>query len=158
VNEVFSRSFLIGRPISPRHNLDVMNIKKNMFENIFNAVIDMKGKTNKNIKARLNIFLFCHYKKIKLVYDRSWVAKPKASFNLDKNAQLRVYQWLKSPCFPNGHALNISRLVNLEDCRLYGIKSHDCHVLIYTNTHSTNLPRFNVKGDMRCTHGDQSLL
>jgi hypothetical protein len=46
----------------------------------------------------------------------------------------------------------------LEDCRLYGIKSHDCHVLIYTNTHSTNLPRFNVKGDMRCTHGDQSLL
>ena len=135
-----------------------MNIEKNMFENIFNAVIDMKGKTNKNIKARLNIFLFCHYKKIKLVYDRSWVAKLKASFNLDKNAQLRVYQWLKSPCFPNGHALNISRLVNLEDCRLYGIKSHDCHVLIYTNTHSTNLPRFNVKGDMRCTHGDQSLL
>jgi hypothetical protein len=102
--------------------------------------------------------LFCHYKKIKLVYDRSWFAKPKASFNLDKNAQLLVYQWLKSPCFPNGHALNISRLVNLEDCRLYGIKSHDCHVLIYTNTHSTNLPRFNVKGDMRCTHGDQSLL
>jgi len=62
-----------------------------MFENIFNAVIDMKGKTNKNIKARINISLFCHCKKIKLVYDRSWVVKPKASFILDKNAQLLIY-------------------------------------------------------------------
>jgi hypothetical protein len=29
-------------------------------------------------------------------------------------------------------ALNISRLVNMEECRLYGIKSHDCHVFMKT--------------------------
>ena len=69
---------------------------------------------------------------MKLAYDESRVAKPRASFVLEKNAQLLVYKWLKSLCFPDGHASNISRLVNIEDCRLYGMKSHDCHVFIQT--------------------------
>ena len=69
---------------------------------------------------------------MELVYVRSRVAKSKASFALDKNAQLLVYQWLKSLYFPDRHALNISRLVNLEDCRLYRMKSHDCHVFMQT--------------------------
>jgi predicted amino acid-binding ACT domain protein len=33
------------------HNLNVMHIEKNVFENIFNMVMDMKGKTNDNIKV-----------------------------------------------------------------------------------------------------------
>jgi hypothetical protein len=69
---------------------------------------------------------------MKLVYAGSRVVKPKASFTLDKNAQLLVYQWLKSLRFLDGHASNISRLVNLKDCRLYGMKSHDCHVFMQT--------------------------
>jgi len=69
---------------------------------------------------------------MELVYDESGVAKPRASFVLEKNAQLLVYKWLKSLRFPDGHASNISRLVNIEDCRLYGMKSHDCHVFMQT--------------------------
>jgi hypothetical protein len=115
-----------------RHNLDVMHIEKNMFENIFNTVMDVKGKTKDNIKARLDIALYCNRKNMELVYDESRVAKPRASFVLEKNAQLLVYKWLKSLCFLDGHASNISRLVNIEDCRLYGMKSHDCHVFMQT--------------------------
>jgi hypothetical protein len=69
---------------------------------------------------------------MELVYDESWVAKPRASFVLEKNAQLLVYKWLKSLRFLDGHASNISRMVNIEDCRLYGMKSHDCHVFMQT--------------------------
>jgi hypothetical protein len=65
--------------------------KKNMFENIFNTIMDVKKMTKDNIKARKDI-LFCHHINIKLVYDRSQVAKPKVSFALDNNAQLLVYQ------------------------------------------------------------------
>jgi len=43
-----------------------------------------------------------------------------------------VYKWLKSLRFPDGHASNLSRLVNIEDCRLYEMKSHDCHVFMQT--------------------------
>jgi hypothetical protein len=69
---------------------------------------------------------------MKLVCDRSQVAKPRASFVLEKYAQLLFYKWLKSLRFFNGHASNISRFVNMEECRLYGMKSHDCHVFMQT--------------------------
>jgi hypothetical protein len=62
-----------------------MRIEKNMFENIFNMVMDVKGKTNDNIKARIDIALFCHNKNMKLVYVGSRVAKLKTSFPLNKN-------------------------------------------------------------------------
>jgi len=51
---------------------------------------------------------------------------------LEKNTQLLVYKLLKSLCFLDGHASNISRLVNTEECRLYGMMSHDCHVFMQT--------------------------
>jgi predicted amino acid-binding ACT domain protein len=115
-----------------RHNLDIMHIEKNVFENIFNTIMDVKGKKKDNIKARLDVALFCNRKNMELVCDRSRVVKARASFVLEKNAQLLVYKWLKSLCFPDGHALIISRLVNTEECRLYGMKIHDCHVFMQT--------------------------
>jgi len=69
---------------------------------------------------------------MKLVCDGSRVAKPRAIFVLKKNKQLLVYKWLKSLRFPDGHASNISRLVNTKECTLYGMKSHDCHVFMQT--------------------------
>jgi len=69
---------------------------------------------------------------MELVCDGSRAAKPRASFMLEKNAQILAYKWLNSLRFPDGHASNISRLVNMEECRLYGMKSHDCHVFMQT--------------------------
>jgi hypothetical protein len=92
-----------------------MHIEKNVFKNIFNTVMDVKGKTKDNIKARLDIALVCNRKNMELVCDGSWVTKPRASFVLEKKTQLLVYKWLKSLRFPDGHASNISRLVNMED-------------------------------------------
>jgi hypothetical protein len=54
--------------------------------------MDVKRKTKDNIKAIMVITLFCHRKNIELVFDGSWVIKLKASFALEKNAQLLVYQ------------------------------------------------------------------
>jgi len=63
-----------------------MHVEKNVFENIFNTVMDVKGKTKDNMKIRMNITLFCHRKNMELVFYGSRVAKPKASFALEKNA------------------------------------------------------------------------
>ena len=68
------------------HNLDVMHIEKNVFENIFNTIMDVKGKTKDNIKARLDVTLFFNRKNMELVCDGSRVAKSRASFVLEKNA------------------------------------------------------------------------
>jgi len=78
-----------------RHNLDVMHIEKNVFKNIFNTVMDVKGKIKDNIKARLDVALFCNRKNMELVCDESRVAKPRASFVLEKNAQLLATNGLR---------------------------------------------------------------
>ena len=69
-----------------------MHIEINVFENIFNTVMDVKGKIKDNIKSRLDIALYCNHINMELVYDESRVAKPRASFMLKKNAQLLVYK------------------------------------------------------------------
>jgi hypothetical protein len=69
-----------------------MHIEKNVFENIFNTIIDVKGKKKDNINARLDIDLFCNRKNMELVFDGSRVAKPRASFMLEKHVQLLVYK------------------------------------------------------------------
>jgi hypothetical protein len=109
-----------------------MHIEKNVFENIFNTIMDVKGKTTDNIKARLDVTLFCNRKNIELVCDESQVTKPRANFVLKKNAQLLVYKWLKSLHFSDRHGSNITRLVNMKECRLYGMQSHDCLVFMQT--------------------------
>jgi hypothetical protein len=40
-----------------------MHIEKKMFENIFNTVMDVKGKIKNNMKVRMDVPLFyCHKK------------------------------------------------------------------------------------------------
>jgi hypothetical protein len=49
-------------------------------------VMDVKGKTKDNIKARMDISLFYHRKNMELIYNESRVAKLKTSFVLYNNA------------------------------------------------------------------------
>jgi len=53
-----------------------MYIKNNMFDNIFNTVMGMKGKAKDNIKARMNIVLFCNCKNMRVGF--WWVMGRKA--------------------------------------------------------------------------------
>jgi hypothetical protein len=48
--------------------------------------MNVKGKTNDNIKAIMDISLFCGRENMKFVYNGSRAAKLKASPNLNKNA------------------------------------------------------------------------
>jgi len=102
-----------------------------MFENTFNTFMDVKGRQKTTLRLEW-INFYCHCKIIELVCDESHVAKPKVSFVLDNNTHLLVYQWVKSLYFPEEYVLNLSRLVNLEDCGLYEMKSYDCHMFIQT--------------------------
>ena len=56
--------------------------------------------------------------------------KPRAFFSLSPNERDGFYDLLKSVKYPNGYATNISRSVNAKNVRLFGLKSHNCHVLL----------------------------
>ena len=113
-----------------RHNLDVMHVEKNMFKNIFNIVMDIKNKTKDNAKTRKDLerYYSRHHLYLKSYNDR--LCKPKASYALTTEQKRNICIWLKEMKLPDGYASNISRCVDVDDCKFYGLKSHDCHKLM----------------------------
>jgi len=65
--------------------LDVIYIEKNIFDNIFNTNMDVKGKKKDNMKSRIDLTLYCDHKSIEVNVEFR-VVKPKATFILDKVA------------------------------------------------------------------------
>ena len=65
-----------------RHNLDVMHIEKKVFDNIFNTILNFKGRSKDNAKSRADLQLY--YKRNELDRDLSLV-----------NIQKLVILWIK---------------------------------------------------------------
>ena len=66
-----------------RRNLDVMHIEKNVFENIFNMVMNVDEKTKDNAKYRLNLMEIRRRPELHVVDGKF----PKSCYTLDKNGQ-----------------------------------------------------------------------
>nr|GEY20485.1 hypothetical protein [Tanacetum cinerariifolium] len=114
-----------------RHNLDVMYVEKNLFNNIFNTIMDDNDKTKDNGKARQDVKEYCKRRELELVSDVDGkVSKLKASFSLTKEQKQVVLQWVKKLKFPDGYASNLSRCADVHKGKMFGMKNHDCHVFM----------------------------
>ncbi|XP_057418581.1 uncharacterized protein LOC130712785 [Lotus japonicus] len=114
-----------------RHNLDMMHIEKNVFENVFNTVMDIKGKTKDNVKAKMDLKEYCRQRELELVENPGGKPlKPKAKFVLSNEQQMAVCKWVSELKMPDGYASNLSRCVNIRKGNFIGMKSHDCHIFM----------------------------
>ncbi|XP_029126265.1 uncharacterized protein LOC109793794 isoform X1 [Cajanus cajan] len=114
-----------------RHNLDVMHIEKNFFDNIFNTVMNVPNKTKDNEKARKDLALYCRRKDLELKpQNNGKMLKPKANYILTVEQAKLVYQWIKELRMPDGYSSNLARCVDVEKRKMIGMKSHDCHVFM----------------------------
>ena len=111
-----------------RHNLDVMHIEKNVFENVFNTVLDVQGKTKDNAKAREDIAIYCSRRELER--DSRTGRYPKAGYALDKAQRKAFLDWVGKLKFPDGYVSNLGRCVDPTKLRMFGMKSHDCHVFM----------------------------
>ncbi|RDX81488.1 hypothetical protein CR513_37828, partial [Mucuna pruriens] len=108
-----------------------MHIEKNVFENVFHTVMDNKEKTKDNEKARLDLAEYCNRKELLLKTNPNGnYVKPKAKFCLSNEQKNDVCEWVKGLKMPDGYASNISRCVDIKSTRLFGMKSHDCHIFM----------------------------
>lgn len=119
------------RELLVRHNLDVMHIEKNVFDNIWNTLMDIPKRTKDNVKARFDLANICNRKELHMQQKSigRWV-KPKACYSLDKAQKKLVLQWVKNLKFPDGYASNLARGVDINRGKIIGMKSHDCHVFM----------------------------
>lgn len=66
-----------------RHNLDVMHIEKNVFDNVFKTIWNVKGKTKDTVKSRIELNAYCS--RLELKVNQQTGKYPKACYTLVKN-------------------------------------------------------------------------
>nr|XP_029151021.1 uncharacterized protein LOC114923968 [Arachis hypogaea] len=113
-----------------RHCLDLMHIEKNVFDNIMNTVMDTE-RTKDNEKATLDMAVLCKRPDLNLVQVREghW-AKPKGNYVLTLQQRKNVCKWVQELKMPDGYVSNLQRCVDVKGGKLFGMKTHDCHVFM----------------------------
>jgi len=110
-----------------RHNLDVMHIEKNVFDNIIYTLLNDKEKSKDHIKARKDLQDMGIWRD--LWPDENGECRLGA-FTIPKKKKLAFLKTLKNILVPDGYASNISRCIDLDKKRIFGLKSYDCHILM----------------------------
>ncbi|GJZ86711.1 uncharacterized protein Tco_0658321 [Tanacetum coccineum] len=54
---------------------------------------------------------------------------PPACYTMSKAEKTKFCQWLSEIKVPSGYSANIKKLVSMQDLKLFGMKSQDCHVI-----------------------------
>ncbi|CAA7013323.1 unnamed protein product [Microthlaspi erraticum] len=110
-----------------RHNLDVMHIEKNVFDNVVFTLLGEKRRSKDNLNARKDL----HYLGIRseLWPDANGKYLP-ASFKLTNQEKDIFLSILKSARIPDGYSSNISKCIDVKQRKILGLKSHDSHVIM----------------------------
>jgi len=73
-----------------RHNLDVMHIEKNFFEQLINTVMDEPKKTSFGPKAKVDLKKYCYARNL-----------PAKRFVLTKDQKIALCEWVCKLKFPD---------------------------------------------------------
>lgn len=118
------------RTLKLRHNLDVMHIEKNICDNVLGTLMNIEGKTKDNMRARMDLKEMCIKKELHLIPNGDKCVVPPSCYTMFASEKKSLREWLKLVKFPDGFASNISRCVNINECKISGMKSRDCHVFL----------------------------
>ncbi|VVA40571.1 PREDICTED: transposon [Prunus dulcis] len=114
-----------------RHNLDVMHIEKNCSENILWTVLGVAKKTKDNLQARRDLQEWGIRQPLHPQERGSNKAYlPPACFTMNRENKDVFLKVLKEVKVPDGYSSNISRRVQLKERTIFGLKSHDHHILM----------------------------
>ncbi|XP_028954422.1 uncharacterized protein [Malus domestica] len=113
-----------------RHNLDVMHIEKNICDNVVGTLLDMDKKSKDGLAARadLEILNIRHGQHPRREGNRTF--RPPALFTLKREEKTAFCEVLATIRVPDGYSSNLSRCVHVNERKIHGLKSHDCHVLM----------------------------
>ena len=101
------------------------------------------SKIKKNSGFSIKIIILPFFKKIEFsqvlqlrpIERGNMVILPYACYSLTSNEKNEFYKFFKEVKVPDGYASNISRCIQVNDRKNFGLKSHDCHVLMQQLLH-----------------------
>ncbi|XP_056689286.1 uncharacterized protein [Spinacia oleracea] len=114
-----------------RHNLDVMHIEKNIFDNIIGTLLDIPLKTKDHVSARRDLEVLKIMPELQPIGEGDDEEIPRSRFWLTLEKKRLFCRIIKNAKIPQGYASNISRCVQVNEGKITGYKSHDAHFCIY---------------------------
>ena len=120
------------KDLDVRHCIDLMHVEKNVCESLVGLMLNIPGKTKDGLNARLDLQDMNIRSELQPIRDAETgkVYLPPACHTLSKDEKIAMLSCLKDIKVPSGYSARISKYVKLDDLKLVGMKSHDCHVLI----------------------------
>ncbi|KAF9589345.1 hypothetical protein IFM89_022825 [Coptis chinensis] len=113
------------------HNLDVMHIEKNNGESWLWTLLNLEKKSKDNLKARQDLVLMGMRKSLHpIAKEGNKYYLPLAPYTLSLSEKRKLCQFLKGIKVLHNFSSNISRRVQVKECKIPGLKSHDWHVLV----------------------------
>ncbi|KAA0042057.1 transposase [Cucumis melo var. makuwa] len=113
-----------------RHCLDVMHIEKNVCMNIVGTLLDLPGKSKDGMNSRLDLVEMNIRPELAPMVTGNRTYIPAACYTLSREEKYQFCKTLAEIKVLEGYSSNIRSLVSLNDLKLNGLKSHDCHVLM----------------------------
>ena len=107
-----------------------MHIENNVCETVLSTLMNIEGKSKDNVNARLDLKHMGIRQALHPIQKGNKLVIPTACYTLSSNEKKLLCKFLKEIKVPDGYASNISRCVKLNEHKIIGLKSHDCHVLL----------------------------
>ncbi|CAN6718990.1 unnamed protein product [Malus baccata var. baccata] len=112
-----------------RHNLDVMHIEKNICDSVVGTLLGIeKSKDGLAACADLEVLNIRRSQHPRREGNRTFL--PPALFMLKREEKTAFCNVLSTIRVPDGYSSNLSRCVHVNERKIHGLKSHDCHVLM----------------------------
>lgn len=107
-----------------------MHIEKNVCESIINTLLNVNGKSKDGLKARNDLKHMRIRSALHPVKKGTKMYLPPAVHALSRFEKRIFCKRLFDLKVPDGFSSNIANCVSMEQYKLIGLKSHDCHVLM----------------------------
>ena len=121
---MFRQELLVG------HNLDVMHIVKNVGDHLSSTILDVKDKTKDDTHARENLKRMNIRKELWLQETNGRTIKQKAQFTLSRKENKLFCLTFYDLKVLTRYSSSFKHLVNLQNLKIKGLKSHDYHVIM----------------------------
>jgi hypothetical protein len=113
------------------HNIDLMHVTKNVFDNIIGTLLDIPRKTKDGMKSHNDLVQFGLRPELhpKLRPNGKHYLPP-ASYSLTVEEKKTFYQCLRGVKVPTSFSSHISKLVSVKDLSMFDYNFHNCHVMM----------------------------
>ncbi|CAD6336419.1 unnamed protein product [Miscanthus lutarioriparius] len=131
---------LAWKHVNDRYKWFDSDPQKNICESLLGTLLELQGKCKDSEKARLDMQHLGIRPDQHLVLKKGKYTLPPALYSLGKDDKEIMCKFLHGVKFPDGYAANIRRCVDVNGCKLSGLKTHDLHSTLQNNASTQVAP------------------